>query len=288
LRTRTRLSIFCAVALVPLLASADGTLVSWSGSEMPGMTKERWERAKQLSSSEVLERNLKVATWAECYELALGSKAHKADEKFLRALAAQILDPGATQLSETKSLIIWERISRGEILFLGKGLQIDDDLFRVAGRANWLLRLLRERDFGHVTPDSKPADLEALHGRWLAHLSGGAPPEWKNPYPTDQQGFSEIRSKAALGALIVSLAPSPAKDTHTATCLRSVYGLDQLPDDPSAPAQLCSPDPWIHRYLAALTPETSRHDAAWWNDWWKRNAATLRWDAAQGRFSPGS
>jgi hypothetical protein len=170
------------------------------------MTRERWDRAKQLSPDAVLERNLKVATWADCYEVALGAKASKDDAKFLRALAQQVLDPGETKLFEARGLIVWERISRGELLFLGKGLQIDDDLL----------------------------------------------------------------------------------DSHTATCLRSVYGVDRLPEDPGAPAQLCSPDPWIHRYLAALTPETARHDAAWWSDWWKRNRERLRWDPKQGRFVPPS
>jgi hypothetical protein len=47
-------------------------------------------------------------------------------------------------------LIIWERISRGEILFEGQGVQIEDDLFQVAGRANWILRNLYAKNFGHV------------------------------------------------------------------------------------------------------------------------------------------
>lgn len=186
-------------------------------------------------------------------------------------------------------LIIWERISRGEILFEGQGVQIEDDLFQVAGRANWILRNLYAKNVGHVKPDSTEADRKQLYARWAEFLDGGDPAEWTSPYPTQAKGLSEIRSRSALEALIVSLQSSLEKDAMIRACLRNVYGLAEMPSDPRAQAQMCNPDRWTHSYLDnlttdSLTKEHGMHDAGWWARWWKENGEALVWDEKEGRF----
>jgi hypothetical protein len=61
-------------------------------------------------------------------------------------------------------------------------------------------------------------------------------------YAYSQKGLQEIRSPEALEALINSLKPTPEKERLTVDCLKRTYKVDKLPDDPNAPASLCSPD----------------------------------------------
>lgn len=281
---RLPLLALAVASLYPVGASADGTLVSWSPNHIPGMTEERWDKAKERPPQKILELNLSAKTWADCYEVALGVSTHKDNDELTHHLVEQLLDSSVTKLSGTSQLVIWERIARNEILFEGKGLQIEDDLFSVAGRANWVLRIIYEKNFGHVKPDSTPEDLRRLHDRWTEFLAGGTPEEWNPPYPTEEAGLSEIRSLSALRALIVSLQPSREKDARTSACLHDIYGLDEMPVEESAPGRLCSPDPWIQSYLADLTSEEVTHDSSWWAEWWTSNRENLVWSKETGKF----
>lgn len=281
---RPRLLAVVIAMLLPGSASGDGTLVSWSPSSIPGMTQQRWDRAKERSPQEVLELNLLAKTWADCYEVALGARTHRDGAELSRQLLGQLLESNVTQLSGTSRLVIWERIARDEILFEGKGLQTEDDLFSVAGRANWVLRIIHEKNFGHVKPDSTSEDLKSLHARWREFLAGGTPAEWTSPYPTAREGLAEIRSLSALEALVVSLQPSREKDVLTKTCLRDIYGLDEMPVEEGVPARLCSPDAYIHTYLAALTRENEPRSTAWWAEWWTDNREKLVWHKEEGKF----
>lgn len=258
------------------------------------MPQDRWDQAKKLTLAQVLTKNLQAKTWADCYEAALGSRALEDKNATGRALVPQLLDATETKLTGTYRLIIWERISRGEMLFDGQGLQIEDDLFQVAGRANWILRNLFAKNFGHLKPDSTETDRKQLHARWVEFLDGGEPAEWTSPYPTPHKGLSELHSLNALEALIVSLQSSPEKDAMIRTCLRNVYGLSDMPSDPRAQARMCDPNRWIHNYLDKITSDRQSedhriHDPKWWAQWWKENADALVWDEAEARFFlPGS
>ncbi len=181
-------------------------------------------------------------------------------------------------------MIIWERITLGDILFEGKGMQVTDDLFSVAGRANWILRMTTRHKFGYVRPHQKAAELKALRDRWQKWLDGEAIADVPDSFPTTDKGLEEFRSPEALEALIVSLRPSDAKAGVTKACLASLYHLDELPADPANPAMLCSPDTYTTGYLAVLTDVEGPHDAAWWAMWWSSQRGKLTWDEKAGKF----
>lgn len=132
---------------------------------------------------------------------------------------------------------------------------------------------------------ASPESLRSLHDRWNSWLAGERVEEYSTPFPASDKGLEEIRSLAALEALIVSLKPSKQKDKKTAECLRNLYHLAKLPTEPGAPGRLCSPDPWIYTYLGKLTDVTNDHDPAWWSKWWSENKSDLVWDSGPGRFA---
>jgi hypothetical protein len=117
--------------------------------------------------------------------------------------------------------------------------------------------------------------------RWL---SGEQAEEYQEQYPTLEKGLEEIRSPEALEALIISLKPTSEKERLTKDCLKRLYNLDKLPDDPNSPAALCSPDRYTHGYLAVITGIKDKHDYAWWKEWWDKNKNQLAWNREKGIF----
>jgi hypothetical protein len=263
---------------------ADGILISWSPEYLEGASQATFDAAKALSIDAIIANNARVASWPDAYHLVIAANEHKNDKAFLRRVAAQLGDTTTRKLTATSRLIIWERITSGDILFEGKGLQVSDDLFSVAGRANWVLRTVTHRKFGYVRPDTDPSELKKIQARWLAWLSGEPVAEIPDAYPTAEKGLEEIRSLEALEALIVSLKPSPAKGNLTKHCLATMYQLSELPSDPANPARLCSPDTYAALFLAQLTDVEGEHDSSWWGMWWSAQRQSLKWDPKSGKF----
>lgn len=263
---------------------ADGILISWSPQYLKGASQETFDAAKGLPIEAIIANNTRVNSWPDAYHLLVAANEHKDDKAFLRKLADQLTDSTTHKLADTSRLIIWERITSGDLLFEGKGLQVSDDLFSVAGRANWLLRTLTGRKFGYVKPNTGLSELKVIHTRWLAWLSGEQVPDVPDAYPTEEKGLEEIRSLEALEALITSLKPSEAKTDLTKRCLNTLYQLSELPSDPANPARLCSPDTYTAMFLANLTDVEGTHDFSWWSMWWSAQRQNLKWDAKSGKF----
>lgn len=273
-----------AICLLAQIVNADGVLLSWSARDVPGVTEQSFNAAKQFKTEEVLKKNLEVNTWADAFLLMVAAGQHKEDKVLLKGLSSQITNKAKVDLKSTNRLIIWERISSGEILFEGKGYQVGDDLFTVAGRANWMLRNLTRKNFGYVKPNTSEEDLARLQQKWTRWLSGEEVEEFQNPYPSSEKGLEEIKSMEALEALIVSLKPTSEKEKLTKDCLKRLYNTDKLPDDPTSPAALCSPDNYTHGYLGVITGIKDKHDNAWWKNWWDTNKNQLAWNKEKGLF----
>lgn len=272
---------FCLVAEQ---VRADGILLSWSGRDVQGVTERSSNEARTFTVKQISEKNLIVRTWADAYLLMVAATPRNDDKDLLAALTSQLTNPGTTPLQGTSRLIIWERITSGEILFEGKGYQVSDDLFSVAGRANWMLRNLAKKNFGYVRPNTSADELTTLQQKWTRFFGGEQVEEFKDPYETTEKGLGEIRSLVALEALIVSLAPNEAKDWLTKDCLQRLHKLDELPADPNSPASMCNPDRLTHRYLAVITEVENEHDHDWWRSWWEKNRGELEWKRERGKF----
>lgn len=247
------LLLLLAVAAQP--ANADGILLTWSPRDITGITEQSFNEAKKAKVEDVLSKNLKITSWSDTYLVALGANANKTDKNLLSGLISQLTDNTKVSLKDTNKLIIWERITSGEILFEGKGFQVDDDLFTPAGRANWMLRTMTSKNFGHVKPNSSAEELKTLQEKWTRWMKGEQVEEFKNPYATSIKGLSEIRSREALEALIVSLKSSD-KDRLT----------------------------YIHTYLRTITGIADKNDYDWWKKWWEANMNSLKWNPEQGLF----
>lgn len=276
--------LLIALFVLPGFSFADGVLISWSPNQIDGLTQERFEAARTRSIDEVLELNRSLRSWPEVYEVAIGAQANLEDPTMLARLVGQLTDLTETKLELTSRLIVWERISSGEIFFDGRGLQVDDDLFLMSGRANWCLRLLTKRNFGSVKATTTSEQAEAIKAMWLKHLAGEEVEDVPAAFPSEEKGMTELRSPQAVHALISCLAESERKTAYTKERLQTLYGLTELPNEPGNPARMCNPDEYTHMYLAAITDVSDRHDHKWWTDWWTKNSDSLKWNSETAKF----
>jgi len=144
-------------------------LTSWSQQNIDNYTKEMYDAAQQLTPGELLDKNKNDVYWSEVF-LTLNASVnnYSNDSNYLKELAKQITNTKETKLKGTSRLIIWDRITSGDIIFEGKGLVIDNDLFKTGGRANQILQNLTKKNFGYVTINSTPKELENLKNNgWI-------------------------------------------------------------------------------------------------------------------------
>lgn len=262
-------------------------LVSWSQSNIENYTKEMYDKAQKLSPTELLSKNISDKSWSAIF-LTLNASVnnYSKDTVYLKELANQITNVTETKLEGTSRLIIWDRIISGDIIFEGKGLVIDNDLFKVGGRANQLLQNLTNKNFGYVSINTTEKELENLKNKWLDYLLNKSVEEYK---PTEFQNakISEISSLNAVEALIYSLQNNSAKRLITKNCLKNVYKLDEMPKDKSASANYCNPDTYTFGYLGMLfgnekIDETK--DSKWWLSFWTKNKDGLTWNKDLGIY----
>jgi hypothetical protein len=262
-------------------------LVSWSQQNIENYTKEMYDKAQKLTTSELLSKNLVDSGWSSVFLTQNASiNNYSADSNYWKGLANQITNSNETKLEGTSRLIIWDRIISGDIIFEGKGLLYENDLFKVGGRANQILQNLTNKNFGFVTINSTEKELEELKNKWLNFLSNIPVEEYK-PIEYKNAKIQEICGLTAVQALIVSLQDNPAKELITKNCLKKVYNLDKMPKEKGSSAIYCNPDTYTFANLAILfgDEKTDKHkDAKWWSNYWKENHNNLVWNDKNGIY----
>ncbi|GGF04126.1 hypothetical protein SAMN05443634_10264 [Chishuiella changwenlii] len=261
---------------------AQKLLNSWSQQNIENYTKEMYDEAQKLSPSELLEKNLNDQYWSEVF-LTLNASVnnYSKDVNYLQSLTEQLTNKTETKLKGTSRLIIWDRISNGDIIFEGKGLIIDNDLFTVAGRANQILQNLTSKNFGNVSINSTEKELEILKINWKDYLKGKS----VNGYEQEENKnakIPEISNLAAIKALIISLQDNLSKEQITKNCLKKVYNLEEMPKDKGSSATYCNPDTYTNAYINILFGNKNNDDlkdAKWWLVFWNKNQNNLVWNS---------
>lgn len=281
-------TVFLLLLLVSCFSSfSQKMLMSWSQRNIENYTEEMYNDAQKLTTSELLVKNLNDKYWSEVF-LTLNASINNfsKDTGYLIGLANQISNNSETKLLGTSRLIIWDRIITGDILFEGKGLIFENDLFKVGGRANEILQELTKKNFGYVTINATDKELDELKNRWLNFLSN-KPQEEYIPFEYKNAKFEEVASLTAVQALVISVQPNPDKDQLTKKCLKQIYHLDEMPKDKDSQAKFCDPDTYSLMYLGMLFGDEKmdkKKDAEYWQKFWNKNHNNLVWNAKSGSY----
>jgi hypothetical protein len=287
-RTRRIAPWIVLLSLTGATIRAEGPLGSWNPLDLDGMTKRRWEAASNRTTDELLKLNRELKTWPEACEVVSGAKEYAGNAEFLAKVVEQLTDSTVTRLESTYRLIQWDRIRSGDLVFPGRGFVVYDDVFTVAGRANWLLRIVTETSFGYVKPDATAEQLAALQRTWRSYLAGEKPTPFERPFRSPNDKDEELFDPLAIEVMIRSLAPNPAKDALIQTCLGKV-GAKELPTDPvTHPAAMCNPDITARIFLRQVTDVEKDLSPEAWAAWWTEHRDRLNWNPATARFEGGA
>ena len=86
-------------------------------------------------------------------------------------LVKAITDETFVGLTNAGDVTIWARVKTGELKQNSLNYQIDDDIFRVCGRANWILKRLSKNEFGNIRIDTPMKDLLEIQKKWVKWLN---------------------------------------------------------------------------------------------------------------------
>jgi hypothetical protein len=86
-------------------------------------------------------------------------------------LVARLTIKTKVGLENTADLIIWERISSGDLKFYGHGGGMQEDIFTIAGRASWILNELTGEEFAVVHGSMTEVQAKEYKRLWTEYIN---------------------------------------------------------------------------------------------------------------------
>lgn len=74
-------------------------------------------------------------------------------------------------LTNANDVTIWCRVKTKELVYNSANYQIDDDIFKVCGRANWILKRLTKNEFGIIRCETEMEDIFPIQQQWKKWLT---------------------------------------------------------------------------------------------------------------------
>ncbi len=90
---------------------------------------------------------------------------------FIPELINALTDTTYIGLTNAFDVTIWCRVKTGQLKENTYNYQIDDDVFRVCGRASWILKRLTKNEFGNIRCDTKMENILAIQSKWMKWLN---------------------------------------------------------------------------------------------------------------------
>jgi len=87
--------------------------------------------------------------------------------KFIPELIMKLTDTTTVGLSDAGDVTIWCRVKSKQLKQNSLNYQIDDDAFRICGRASWILKRLTKNEFGIISCNPTKSELIEIQKKWI-------------------------------------------------------------------------------------------------------------------------
>lgn len=265
---------------------ADDILGEWNvQKDIKNFSPYQYENAKNWTSKQIASMLESNTTWSQLFFISYGARHryNQGDTTMIKELIKLVQKNKVIPMTETYKLIIWERIRNGDMVFEGRGVIVDDDLFNVAGKANWILRYIYGVRFGLVQINSTQFALDELARKWTELYKGrsaGATPEVIHNSKT----LACLKDTLVLKTLIFTLQPSEKKTQYINTCLEQ-FKLKSVPKDPLVSGYYCNPDNYAIEYLNKIVElKSPLKSADAWKRWYDANKSKIVYDEKKKKF----
>lgn len=91
--------------------------------------------------------------------------------KFIPELINALTDSTYIGLTNAFDVTIWCRVKTGQLKQASYSYQIDDDIFKINGRVNWILKRLTKNEFGIIRCDTKAEEIKTIQKLWYKWLN---------------------------------------------------------------------------------------------------------------------
>jgi len=265
---------------------ADDILGEWNvQKDIKNFSPYQYENAKNWTSKQIASMLESNTTWSQLFFISYGARHryNQGDTTMIKELIKLVQKNKVIPMTETYKLIIWERIRNGDMVFEGRGVIVDDDLFNVAGKANWILRYIYGVRFGLVQINSTQFALDELARKWTELYKGrsaGATPEVIHNSKT----LACLKDTLVLKTLIFTLQPSEKKTQYINSCLEQ-FKLKSVPKDPLVSGYYCNPDNYTIEYLNKIVElKSPLKSADAWKRWYDANKSKIVYDEKKKKF----
>ena len=268
------------------IAYSDDILGEWNAQkDIKNFSPYQYDNAKNWNSKQIASMLESNTTWSQLFFISYGARHryNQGDTTIIKELIRLVQKNKVIPMTETYKLIIWERIANGDMVFEGRGIIIDDDLFNVAGKANWILRYIYGVRFGLVKINSTQFALDEMARKWTelykGRSSGAIPEEIHN-----SKTLACLKDTLVLKTLIGTLQPSEKKTQYINTCLEQ-FKLKSVPKDPLVSGYYCNPDNYTIEYLNKIIElKTPLKSPDAWKRWYETNKSKIVYDEKKKKF----
>ena len=115
-----------------------------------------------------VEFRKQIRTVNDEFKFAYGMRI---DSTMIPELIKDLSDTTYIGLTNANDVNIWCRVKTGQMKQNSLNYQIDDDIFKVCGRASWILKRLSKNEFGNIRCATKYEDILAIQKQWQKWLS---------------------------------------------------------------------------------------------------------------------
>lgn len=123
-------------------------------------------KVRLLTAAEVLNIIDRQNNFDQIFPVQYWSVMDSNYVKIIPQLIDRITNTTVIGLENADDILIWERMTDKQKSWLSYAYIINDDLYQIAGRANFLLKKISGENYGDVRIKSSPEKLKDIQSKW--------------------------------------------------------------------------------------------------------------------------
>jgi hypothetical protein len=140
--------------------------LEFNGIYMPKIDSSEAIRVRGIGKNEALKLIDNEKNFDKLFPVTYWQAVDSNYMEFIPFLIDRITNTTLIGLNQADDILIWERLTEKQKAWIGYAYIINDDLYQIAGRANFLLKKISGENFGDIRIKNNPEKLLELKEKW--------------------------------------------------------------------------------------------------------------------------